>query len=113
MTEHEILIFLGLMKKAGKLSVGEEASRMAARSGKAVLFLLASDASSNAVRRAADFSVLAHCPVLELTADKTALSDALGCAPFSIAAVTDRGFASALWNKLDQPQNHKAHTSRN
>ena len=52
----EALGFLGLMRRAGKLSAGEEGVRQSVRAGKAKLILLASDASPNAQKRAEDFS---------------------------------------------------------
>ena len=52
----EDLGFLGLMRRAGKLSAGEEGVRQSVRAGKAKLILLASDASPNAQKRAEDFS---------------------------------------------------------
>ena len=54
--QSELLRFLGLMRRAGKLSVGEEGTGQAARAGKAKLILLASDASPNACDRAEGFA---------------------------------------------------------
>ena len=99
---NELLSFLGLMRKAGRLVPGEENSRRTVRGGKAVLILLASDASPNAVKRAEGFSAAGSCPLMRLTVDRNALGDALGVAPFSIAAVTDSGFAAALRKKTEK-----------
>lgn len=104
MESRELLPFLGLMRKAGRLLPGEENSRRAVRSGKAKLIILASDSSANAAKRAEAFSAAAHCPLLRLSFDRSAFGDALGVAPFSIAAVTDEGFAEALQRKVEQSE---------
>ena len=54
--QSELLRFLGLMRRAGKLSVGEEGTGQVARAGKARLILLARDASDNARDRAEGFA---------------------------------------------------------
>ena len=46
------LALIGMAKKAGLLAVGSEATATAARQGKAVLIITASDASDGAIRRA-------------------------------------------------------------
>jgi len=49
---NNILNFLGLMKKAGKLAYGDEACYDAVRTGRAKALLIASDASPNLINRA-------------------------------------------------------------
>ncbi len=97
------LRFLGLVRKAGKLSCGEEKSIRARKLGKAHLILLAKDASGNASDRAAALSDERSCPLMKLPYTKDQLADASGTAPFAIAAVCDPGFARALREKLPQP----------
>ena len=63
----EDLGFLGLMRRAGKLSAGEEGVRQSVRAGKAKLILLASDASPNAQKRAEGFSAHARVPLLVMS----------------------------------------------
>ena len=98
----ERLRFLGLMRRAGKLSVGEEGTGQAVRAGKAELILLASDASENARDRAESFAGRAEVPLLRLHADKASLASALGVAGGAMAAVCDRGFAHALLEKFPE-----------
>ena len=76
----EDLGFLGLMRRAGKLSAGEEGVRQSVRAGKAKLILLASDSSPNAQKRAEDFSAHARVPLLVMSEDKaTGQSNAWPC----------------------------------
>ena len=99
----EDLGFLGLMRRAGKLAAGEEGVRQAVRAGKAKLILLASDASSNAQKRAEDFSVRARVPLLVMQEDKATLGNAAGVAGGVMFAVCDEGFAASLQRPVQQP----------
>ena len=96
----EDLGFLGLMRRAGKLAAGEEGVRQAVRAGKAKLILLASDASSNAQKRAKDFSDRVRVPLLVMLEDKATLGNAAGVAGGVMFAVCDEGFAASLQKKL-------------
>ena len=91
--------YLGLMRKAGRIALGEHDAGAAARAGKACLLLLAQDASDNARKRAEGF---AHAPLLRLPYTKQALSDRLGKTGCAIAAVTDPGLAKAFVSALAQ-----------
>ena len=94
------LTFLGLMRRANALQVGETNAGAAVRGGKARLLLLASDASDNARRRAEGFVHGRHVPLVPLPFSKEELSDSLGLSGCSMAAVTDMGFARALAAQL-------------
>ena len=108
--QSELLRFLGLMRRAGKLSVGEEGTGQVARAGKAKLaragkaklILLASDASPNACDRAEGFARRGGAPLVRLHAEKAALASALGVAGGAMAAVCDAGFARALLEKFPE-----------
>ena len=101
--EHDAFLrFLGLVRKAGKLSCGEAKSIQARKLGKAYMILLAEDASRNASDRAASLSDERNCPLMKLPYTKDQLADASGTAPFAIAAVCDPGFARALREKLPE-----------
>jgi ribosomal protein L7Ae-like RNA K-turn-binding protein len=94
------LKFLGLMRRANALQVGENNTGEAVRSGKAKLLLLAEDASDNARKRAESFVGGRSCLLLCLPFSKEELSSALGLGGCSMAAVTDLGFANALMKEL-------------
>lgn len=95
-----ISAFLGLMKKAGKLEIGEEPVGAACRAHKAQLILIAQDAAPNSVRRAQHFADLAKAPVVAPPLDKDQLGQAVGRPPCAMIAVTDIGFAATLVKKL-------------
>ena len=63
------LKFLGLMRRANALQVGENNTGEAVRAGKAKLLLLASDASENAKKRAESFVGGRSCLLLPLPID--------------------------------------------
>ena len=84
--KEKILKFLGLMRRANALQVGENNAGEAVRGGKAKLLLLASDASENAKKRAESFVGGRSCLLLELPFTKEELSAALGLGGSSMAA---------------------------
>ena len=98
------LRFLGLARKAGKLSTGEENTRSEVRSGKAKLLLLAADASHNAEKRAETLAASKNIQLSRLEAGKTELANALGTPLFAMAAVCDDGFAKALQKRLQHSE---------
>ena len=74
------------MRKAGKLSVGEQGAGQAARGGKAKLILLAADASPNALDRAEGFAKRAGVPLVRMSVAKAELAAALS--PSEVVSVT-------------------------
>ena len=91
--------YLGLMRKAGRIALGEYDAGAAARAGQACLVLLASD---NAHKRAEGFAYTAQAPLLRLPYTKQALSERLGKTGCAIAAVTDPGLAKVFVSALAQ-----------
>ena len=88
--------YLGLMRKAGRIALGEHDAGAAARAGRACLLLLAQDASDNARKRAEGFAHAAQAPLLRLPYTKQTLSERLG------KTVTDPGLAKAFVSALAQ-----------
>ena len=95
-----LLSFLGLMKKAGRLAVGDEPSYDAVRAGRARLIIVASDASQNTVRRAQNYAQKTMDGYALLPVTKQELGNALGRASCAFAAVCDAKFSKALMQKL-------------
>lgn len=95
-----ILRLLGLAKKAGKLTLGEEPVGAAARSGACQLMLIASDAAGNTVRRAEHFAQYGTIPRLMLPYSKEELGQITGRTSVALLAVTEIGFADAIVQKL-------------
>lgn len=93
------LNFLGLMRRAGAVEIGETATGDAVKAGKAKLVLIASDISDNSRKRAETFVYGRRAMLVSLPFDKEEVSKhvGVGC---SMLAVTDLGFANALMKKL-------------
>lgn len=94
------LNFLGLMRKANALMVGETDTGAATRGDKAKLVLIAADASDNAFSRAKGFVYGRNIPLVKLPFTKEELSEHLGKNGCSMAAVCDIGFANAFMKDL-------------
>lgn len=95
-----VLLFLGLMRRAQALAIGGEDSCNAARAGKARLLLIASDAAKNTGDGMENARTNNRTPLLHLPYTKTELGAALGRKECAALAVLDPGFAKALCEKL-------------
>ena len=102
--------YLGLMRKANAVAIGETDTGAAAKSGKAVLICLASDASDNARKRAETFAHARAVPIVRIPYEKQTISDLVGKAGCSMLAVTDLGFAAAFAEALSQQDAASDHT---
>ena len=100
----DLLKTLGLMRRAGKLSAGEDGVRQAVRKRTVRLVLVAADASENAVKRAAGFAETAQVPLIRLDADKESLCRALGVNGGAMFAVCDEGFRKLFLEKSRESQ---------
>ena len=99
MTDREnILRFIGLAKRAGKLESGADSVISALRTGKAKLLIAASDASPKTIRKVTE-NVTYEVPMF-IFATMDELGTASGSPPRGIMAVTDNGFAEGLDKKL-------------
>ena len=67
-----LIPFLGLINKAGKLAIGEEPVGTACRARRARLIIMASDAAANSQRRAAHFAAAGQCPCVTIPLSKEA-----------------------------------------
>ena len=94
------LNLLGLALRGGNLAVGEEPVREACKTRRAALVLTAADAADNSVERAERWAVEGGVPWVRLPWDKEILGNALGRKLCAVAALTDRGLAAALAEKL-------------
>lgn len=94
--------FLGIIKKAGKLEIGEEPVGAACRARKSALVITASDAAENSVRRATHFAEAGQVPILTVSLDKAQLGQSLGKSPCAMISINDIGFAAALLKKITE-----------
>lgn len=93
----KIINFLGLCKKAGKLSCGHDASFDSLKTGKAKLILLTSDASErlvNEFKRSSQFEDR-NVPLIILEITSEEIEYGLG-RKTAVFAVNDSGFATKL-----------------
>ena len=94
------LSLLGLALRGNNLALGEEPVADACKARRAVLVVTAADAAQNSLDRArrwAESGGAAHTPV---PWDKETLGYALGRGSCAMAALTDRGLAGVLAEKL-------------
>lgn len=89
------LSLLGLAKKAGMLSVGNDAVLDALRSGRACLIILAADAAENTAKRFQNRH--GEVPIERLPYSREELGAAIGYQSCAAAALCNAGFAEAFF----------------
>lgn len=87
---------IGLARKAGKLAVGSDAVETAVRNGKAVLVLLAADASAGTKKRIGDKCASYGVALQTTEYTRERLGAAVGKDPAACAAFLDASFATAF-----------------
>ena len=98
-----LLTLMGLALRAGKLAVGEEPVRLALQEGKARAVYLATDASERTRRKLEP--KLGAVPLCPIPGTKAELGRALGRESCAICAVTDKGFAQSISQRLEEQTN--------
>ncbi len=89
---------LGLALRARKVTIGTELTINALRQGKVFLILLASDASSNTIKKVTDKAKTYQVEVvMDYSSDE--LSHAIGKRDIKTIGITDRGFSQLLMNQ--------------
>lgn len=96
----DVLGLLGLCRRAGQLTIGDEAVSDLCRAGQAKLILLSADAGESTAKRAHKMSEHANIPLLRLSAGREELGAALGRGMCAVCAVSDAGFAAAAARRL-------------
>ena len=94
------LSLLGLALRGNNLAVGEEPVREACKTHRAWLVVSADDAARNSADRARRWAEEGGVPWIQVSWDKETLGAALGRRLCAVAALTDRGLASALAERL-------------
>ncbi len=102
------LNYLALARKGGMAELGEEPVGAMARTGKAYLILVASDASDHTWRRAKSFAAGTEQQTVRVKFTKDEMGFAIGRTALAIAAITDAALALALVKALGEPEKHKA-----
>lgn len=89
------MTLLGFAKKAGKLASGEGITLENIKNKKALIVILASDASENTSKRIKDKARYRGIPVVEdLTRQE--LGKAIGVGDRVVVSITDKGFADSI-----------------
>ena len=102
------LNYLSLARKAGFAELGEEPVGAIARTGKAYLIAVASDASDHTWRRAKSFAAGTEQQCVRLSATKDAMGMAIGRQELAIAAITDPALALAMVQALGDAEKYAA-----
>ena len=98
----KVLSLVGLATRAGKVTSGEFSTEKAVKRGKAVLVLVAGDASENTKKMFENMCAWYKVPV-RIYGTKAALGHAMGKEMRASVAVLDRGFAGSIL-KLVNPE---------
>ena len=100
------LSYMALARKAGRIELGEEPAGAAARSLRACLILVASDASDHTWRRAKSFVAGTSQECIRLDYTKDELGAAVGRQELAIAALTDPAMALAFCLALPESEKY-------
>ena len=99
----KVLNYLSLARKAGLAELGEEPVGAIARTGKAYVIIVASDASDHTWRRAKSYAAGTQQQCVRIPQTKDAMGFAIGRQELAIAAITDPAMALALVQSLPEP----------
>lgn len=106
--DNKALNYLSLARKGGLAELGEEPVGDVARTGKAYVIAVASDASDHTWRRAKSFAAGTQQQCVRLPFTKEELGQATGRESLAIAAITDAPLALAMLQSLPEPEKYKA-----
>ena len=106
MTNNKIYSLLGLAQRAGKISSGEFMTEQSVKAGKAVLIIVAEDASANTKKNFTDMSAYYKVPII-IFGSKSELGHALGKEIRASLALTDSGFAGTIQKQLLNTSNQQ------
>ena len=104
---NKALNYLGLARRGGLAELGEEPVGAIARTGKAYVILVASDASDHTWRRAKSFAAGTEQQCVRLECTKEEMGFVVGRTSLAIAAITDVQMALALVSALGRPETYK------
>lgn len=101
------LNYLALARKGSMAELGEEPVGDMARTGRAYLIMVASDASDHTWRRAKSYAAGTEQQCIRVRFTKDEMGFAVGRTALAIAAITDCALALALVNALGEPEKYK------
>lgn len=103
MVQNKSLSLLSISRKGQNLVYGEDTVAAAARTSRARLVIVASDAGAHTVRRARSCIAGTAQPMIIVPFTKDELGDALGVSSCAVVAITDVRLAQAFVKTLDKP----------
>ena len=95
---------IGLARKGGLLTMGEEATGAACRAGQAAAVFTASDISENSLRRAAHYASVAGVEHFLLSPSKAELGEICGRESLAMFAVLDVGMALTIAKRFSSDE---------
>ena len=98
--ENKVLSMLGLATRARKLVSGEFSVEKAVKEGKAVLVLVAEDASNNTKKLFTNMCAYYQVPMYVIS-NKESLGHAMGKEIRASIVILDTGFANAIMKHMD------------
>lgn len=98
---NRVYSMLGLAERAGKVVSGEFSTEKAVKSRKACLVVLASDASANTRKHFSDMCAYRNIPLC-IYGNKEELGHAIGKQMRANLAVTDKGFADSIRERIEE-----------
>ena len=107
MSQSKLLSLLGIARKAGRLSLGNDPAIEAMRSGKTYLLLVASDLSPRTLKGIGFAAEEEMIDVLTMDETMDEISVAVGKRA-GIIAVNDAGFAKKMRNLCDRAANKQS-----
>lgn len=100
--DNKTLSYIGLCKKAGKLTQGSALTVEALRAGKVRLAVLSSDCSNNTEKRVSDCCSYRNIKCIKLPYTMEQLGKALGSSGnVSAAGITDEGLSLKISSSLE------------
>ena len=101
MNQNKALSLISLATKAGKTASGEFCTEREVKAGKAVLVIVADDASDNTKKKFRNMCEFYQVPIY-ICEDKDTLGHAMGKEFRASLAVLDKGFADGIVKHLDE-----------
>lgn len=105
MKTNKIMSLLGLARKAGKLKSGEFCVETEVKKGRALLVIVATDASDNTRKKYSDMCKFRHVPMY-VYSTKDDLGHFTGAQNRSAVVLLDEGFTKALIKELENNQSN-------
>jgi ribosomal protein L7Ae-like RNA K-turn-binding protein len=92
---NSIYLFIGIARKAGKLTAGESLCENMLKAGKTGLLIIAEDASDNTKKKFSDMCKYRNIPI-EYFGEKKVLGELLGKGDTAAICITDKGISTKL-----------------